>query len=687
MSWWRELSTPDSPEKKQKMRNLNYLAKPSAVALSLMLVLSNLFVSAAGQSTPVAAQGPPVDLRGIYIYTNDVSQITQATANALTASFNIPGVDGVAVVIGWDAIEPAMGQYQWTLLDQWMGQAISLNKKIDLVVMAGGSTPSWLFQPTPTGAGAQALNFTISPHNGATGVCDAVTIAPPWDAAFLNRWDIMLGALAAHLKSVGTYNAVTLLRLTGINRTTEELRLPAETAQSTGLACISDAIATWQQAGYRPSLLQQAWSAILGSFLKSFPDKYFSVSLIPTNPAFPPIAEDGSLITGARPNLTQMLLASASQKFPGHLVVQFDFLMPGEAASQDVINSVQNLGTLAAFQTNEYLGGQGAACSQPVTNPTPCTAATYLQLLETGIYPLGPGNSMRAQYIEVFHANASAFPADILQAHMELFANPIDDAGVFVRQQYLDFLSREPDPSGLTFWTTQITSCGTDQQCIAVKTINVSGAFYLSIEFQQTGYLVERIYKAAYGDGTGKSTLGGTHQLSVPIVRLSEFLPDTQQIGNGVIVNQTGWEQVLENNKQSFTAAFVQRSQFTTALPLSMTAAQFVDKLNTNAGNPLSASERNQLVSDLTTNAKTRAQVLRAVAEDPDLNNAEFNRAFVLMQYFGYLRRNPNDPQDTDYTGYDFWLTKLNQFNGNFQNAEMVKAFITSGEYRQRFGP
>jgi hypothetical protein len=75
------------------------------------------------------------------------------------------------------------------------------------------------------------------------------------------------------------------------------------------------------------------------------------------------------------------------------------------------------------------------------------------------------------------------------------------------------------------------------------------------------------------------------------------------------------------------------------------------------------------------------------VAEDSDLNTAEFNRAFVLMQYLGYLRRNPNDPQDTDYTGYDFWLTKLNQFNGNFVNAEMVKAFITSGEYRNRFGP
>ena len=118
-----------------------------------------------------------------------------------------------------------------------------------------------------------------------------------------------------------------------------------------------------------------------------------------------------------------------------------------------------------------------------------------------------------------------------------------------------------------------------------------------------------------------------------------------------------------------------------------MTNGLFVDILNANAGNPLSTAERDQLVSDLSTYAKTRAQVLRAVAEDPDLNSAESNRAFVLMQFFGYLRRNPNDAPDADYTGYDFWLTKLNQFNGNFVNADMVKAFISSAEYRQRFGP
>ena len=275
----------------------------------------------------------------------------------------------------------------------------------------------------------------------------------------------------------------------------------------------------------------------------------------------------------------------------------------------------------------------------------------------------------------------------IIDDPTEPAANPIDDPRNYVCQHYHDFLNRQPDQSGWDFWTNQIASCGTDSSCVEVKRINVSAAFFLSIEFQDTGYLVERIYKAVYGDATGTSTFPSSHQLPVPVVRLNEFLADTQEIGLGVIVNQGNWQQQLENNKQSFTAAFVQRSRFTTAFPGSMTAAQFVDKLNANAGNPLSSAERDQLVSDLSTNVKTRAQVLRAVAEDPDLKTAEFNRAFVLMQYFGYSRRNPNDPQDSDYTGYDFWLTKLNQFNGNYLDAEMVKAFITSIEYRQRFAP
>lgn len=263
------------------------------------------------------------------------------------------------------------------------------------------------------------------------------------------------------------------------------------------------------------------------------------------------------------------------------------------------------------------------------------------------------------------------------------------DTDFFVRQHYVDFFNREADPSGLAFWKDQIDGCTPAPQCLEIRKINVSAAFFVSIEFQQTGYLVERLYKTAYGDAVGTSTFNGTHQLAVPIIRLNEFFADTQQIGKGVIIGQPGADQILENNKQALTGEFVQRARFLSAFPLSMSAAQFVDTLNANAGNPLSTAERDQLVTDLSGGAKSRAQVLRTVAEDADLFSAEKNRAFVLSQYFGYLRRNPNDAPETglDYTGYDFWLTKLNQFNGNYINAEMVKAFITSTEYIKRFGP
>ncbi len=264
--------------------------------------------------------------------------------------------------------------------------------------------------------------------------------------------------------------------------------------------------------------------------------------------------------------------------------------------------------------------------------------------------------------------------------------NPIDDADSFVRQHYHDFLNREADQAGLAFWTNQINSCGPDAQCIELKRINVSAAFYLSIEFQETGYLVERMYKVSYGNALGTSVIGGFHQFPVPIVGLHEFLPDTQELSHGVVVGTTGWEQVLENNKRTFIDRFVQRSRFLTAFPTTMTASQFVDKLNTNAGGVLLPDERIQLINELSTGARTRAQVVRTIAEDSDLVTAEKNRAFVLMQYFGYLRRNPNDNPDPNHTGYEFWLNKLNQFAGNFVNAEMVKAFIVSGEYRQRFG-
>src|ERR1041385_5918255 len=258
-------------------------------------------------------------------------------------------------------------------------------------------------------------------------------------------------------------------------------------------------------------------------------------------------------------------------------------------------------------------------------------------------------------------------------------SNPIDDPTFFVRQHYLDFLNRTADQAGLNFWVSNITSCGTNAGCIEGKRIDTSAAFFLSIEFQQTGYLVERTYKTAYGDDTNRSTLGGTaHNISVPIVRFTEFLNDISLLGRGLVVGQAGWEQQLESNKVNYFNTFVQTNRFTAKYPSTIAPSTYVSTLNTNAGNPLSSSEVTTLSNEVASGAKTRAQALRQVAEHPNLSRSEFNRAFVLMQFYGYLRRDPNAPPDSDYTGYEFWLTKLNQFNGDFKAAEMVKAFLSS---------
>jgi hypothetical protein len=252
----------------------------------------------------------------------------------------------------------------------------------------------------------------------------------------------------------------------------------------------------------------------------------------------------------------------------------------------------------------------------------------------------------------------------------------IDDSDFFVQQHYVDFLSRFPDQSGFAFWQNDINSCGSNAACTEAHRVNVSAAFFLSIEFQRTGYTVYKAYKAAFGDLAGKP---------VP-VRRENFMPDSRSISNGVVVGATNWEQTLNANIDAYLQAFVQRGDFQGAFPGTMTAQQFVDKLYANAVVTPTAGERNAAITAFGTgNTAGRAAALRSVVESQTLHNAEFNKAFVLSQYFGYLKRNPDDLPDSNFAGYNFWLSKLNEFNGNFEQAEMVKAFINSTEYRTRF--
>jgi len=239
--------------------------------------------------------------------------------------------------------------------------------------------------------------------------------------------------------------------------------------------------------------------------------------------------------------------------------------------------------------------------------------------------------------------------------------NPIDTPEYFVRQHYLDFLNRDPDESGFNFWSDQVLTCGADTACIERRTINVSAAYFLSIEFQQTGGLVDSLYRASYGRR----------------LLFAEFMPDVQTVGQGVIVGSADWAQKLAANKHAFIAAWVGRPDFHAAYD-ALSNSQYVDALISHTGVEFSSGERDALRNSLV-NGATRADVLRSIAEDGRFLNAKRNEMFVMMQYFGYLRRDP------DAGGYAFWLHKLNEFGGNFEQAEMVKAFLVSGEYRERF--
>ncbi|MFN2513049.1 MAG: Calx-beta domain-containing protein [Pyrinomonadaceae bacterium] len=274
--------------------------------------------------------------------------------------------------------------------------------------------------------------------------------------------------------------------------------------------------------------------------------------------------------------------------------------------------------------------------------------------------------------------------------------NPIDDPRNFAAQHYHDFLNRDAiasnDQAGLDFWTNETEFCGFNATCLVERRENVSAAFFLSVEFQNTGYFAFRFYRASFPDSTPRPR---------GLPRYLEFLRDTQQLGRGVVVRMPNWEAVLEQNKQGYALDWVDRTDFLGEYPTSMTRDEYIDKLFMRLGVTPTQQERNQAVfawDALGSLKEKRARTIRAVVDTGGVYNAQYNPAFVLMQYFSYLRRNSDDAPDNNFSGFDFWLNKMNAFSqpgedvrndqvalARVKRADMVKAFLASSEYRRRF--
>jgi hypothetical protein len=238
-------------------------------------------------------------------------------------------------------------------------------------------------------------------------------------------------------------------------------------------------------------------------------------------------------------------------------------------------------------------------------------------------------------------------------------ANPLDTPEYFVRQQYVDLLGREPDEGGFNYWSDRIIECGNDVACVNARRRDVAAAFFIEAEFQQTGSFIYGIYKGSLGRS--------------PVY--TEFSSDRQQVIGGVN---------LDAKKQAFAESFVSRGEFLAKYQPDTSDESFVDALLQNVQQSSGIdlhTQRESLISRYNAGAnlnESRSLVVRGLTESAAFRQAQYNAAFVLTEYFGYLRRDP------ETEGNNFWVDVLNNREpGNFR--AMVCSFITSREYQRRF--
>ncbi|MDQ1525247.1 MAG: hypothetical protein QOE47_3171, partial [Pyrinomonadaceae bacterium] len=228
--------------------------------------------------------------------------------------------------------------------------------------------------------------------------------------------------------------------------------------------------------------------------------------------------------------------------------------------------------------------------------------------------------------------------------------NPVDTAQFFVSMHYVDFLNREGEPAGVAGWVNSLNTC--PQGGLSCDRVEVSSRFFRSAEYMLKGNFVIRFYRVSLGTNPGYRV----------------FTRDSQRV-----TGQTAAE--VFANRDAFTNEWVERADFR-AIYDGLSNQAYVDKLEQTAG--VTLPNKAQLVADLNSMTKTRAQVLRDIVESNVVVTKMYNDAFVLMEYFGYLRR------DAEPAGFNAWLAYLNAHPTDYRT--MVRGFINSVEYRKRFG-
>jgi hypothetical protein len=393
--------------------------------------MSEVFVPGDGSAAIDGASSQPPSAHGVFVPVTFASDWISTATQALAVS----DVDGIAVDLVWtDIAATSYGTYDFTQLDQLLQLTRDAGKGVELSVIGAGGTPSTWFDPQ------SLIHLQYSPHDGATDRCYDTIAPPPWDAVYLAAWDDMTAQLAGHVAQAGYFDTVVALRLTGLNASTAETHLPAQSPAKLNNppACLTvDSVAAWQAAGYTPVKIQAAWSAMVTSWATHFPGLPFELVLWPgANDRFPPIDDSGAVVTpaaAADQARYDAMVAEAARQLGSRLIVGTWFLMTGTAADAVTVGYANQYGIGTLWQTNLWWRSYqnlnhgtvagAAACGGTLLAPVQCTEETFLDELVQGVHPVGltvPGPAGATRVIEVFVPDPTLYPNSTHAVHQML---------------------------------------------------------------------------------------------------------------------------------------------------------------------------------------------------------------------------------------------------------------------------
>jgi hypothetical protein len=360
----------------------------------------------AQQSGTDAGDGktPAVEPRGVYVATD----WQKAPPDYV---FECPNVDGVFLRLKWAPFQPEKDKYDWSFLDAQLERCLKAGKKASFGIAAGNMSPDWIYAE-----GVQGLVFSEIYHEGKADKASELTIPVVWDEKFLAIWTRFVTELATHLKSKPElYDIITVVKITGINRETIEIRLPAQKGVTNGQDTSSDAYEIWGKVDYRPKKIMDAWHAICDCFKKNFPDKPLSLAFIPLH-GFPYIDDDGKVIKKSRENdFTPLLIRDGFERLGRQFVIQWNALDVSSRTQKDIVEAAKK-GFITGYQLEQVTLGN-PECLKDKT--IPADEEMFKAVFDNGIKD-------GAQFIEIFTKDILAYPKAIEYGHKKLNNVPPD---------------------------------------------------------------------------------------------------------------------------------------------------------------------------------------------------------------------------------------------------------------------